>query len=133
MSKFRQGITNTINSQKQSLRLLQSSLDMIDPVSSLNDQLDKLKRMQTDTVTMLSNRINFYKSRLDDIYRQQQKYDHTSIMKNGFSVVIDMETNTLVKSAKIFEKCRKLKIIFADGEVVLNGNNIRNDRKKAQS
>jgi len=123
ISKMKSIILSKISGYGDTLIMLKRTLDIIDPLDIINNKINMLKSFESKIYDKITQQIQKYKHNVDKLDREQNNYDYNEYMKKGYSIVMTSDGN-LINSKDTFtdmiKSKQKLKILFSDGEVILN-------------
>ena len=125
--RLNQAMSNQLQHDRSSVRLLQERLKALDP----GRRLEQLERERTFIVANLFSTMTAYlKDQRNKLNRTMQQLDDISPLKTigrGYVYTTDQEGNTVTSVDKL-EIDEKLKLHFKDGQVQVNVENIRREK-----
>lgn len=114
--------TNLFNNIQKQIENNKNLLNILSPSKIVENELVNLKNIKRIFYNKILQKIENIKYKIESLKLKNQSFDMINNFHNGFVMVID-ENNKIIKSAIEFKKIKKskqtLKIIFADGDVLL--------------
>jgi exodeoxyribonuclease VII large subunit len=113
-------IDNKIEILSQALQLEKQKYETIDLATIIENHSTKLTKIQSHVANNIQQKLYALKVELEKLERDEQNYDYKNVLKRGYTLLVT-ETGELIKTKADYEKYdKKLKMIFADGELIIN-------------
>jgi len=115
-------INNKIEILSQALQLEKQKYESINLATIIENHSAKLTKIQSHVANNIQQKLYALKVELEKLERDEQNYDYKNVLKRGYTLLVT-ETSELIKTKADYEKYnKKLKMIFADGELIINNN-----------
>lgn len=112
---------NTMENKNHSYKKI---FEIMHPENIINSNLDKLGIIKNNFKMSIVNNINLYSDKINKLYYQNDKFNNSIHLNNGYSMITD-EHNNIISTCDDFiktiknNKNKKLNILFKDGTVNL--------------
>lgn len=113
-------INNKIEILSHALQLEKQKYESIDLTTIIENHSAKLTKIQSHVANNIQQKLYALKVELEKLQKDEQNYDYKNVLKRGYMLLVT-ETGELIKTKADYEKYnKKLKMIFADGELIIN-------------
>jgi exodeoxyribonuclease VII large subunit len=114
-------INNILSSYKEKINSSKKILNAFNPTSFINLEKDKLLKIKINIFNKIKSNLFNIITKIEKYTAKNNSYSPNKIFENGYVAIVD-KNNNLINKLDNFKQCKKLKIIFIDGEFELNIN-----------
>jgi exodeoxyribonuclease VII large subunit len=121
MMSLKSLIVHKLDSYQRKIENQKRVLSALNPIKYIETELNNLIGIKHNIYNKIKHRLDNIHHKLESLRLENESFDIINNFNKGFVMIID-ENGAIIKNAKEFKLLKgkqKLKIIFADGEVIL--------------